>query len=60
MADRLAGDPAPKAVHGEHLVRVVVLQDVPDRPNRLLVLVQLAGGIDVVQALRVRWIPVAA
>ena len=48
MANRLAGEPAPKAVHGEHLVRVVVLQDVPDRPDRLLVLVQPAGAIDVV------------
>lgn len=60
VADRLAREPAPKAVHGEHLVRVVVLQDVPDGPNGLLVLVQPAGGIDEVQALWVRWVSVAA
>jgi len=48
VADRILTDSAAEAVDREHLVRVVVLQDMPDRPDGLLVLVQPAGGVDVV------------
>ena len=47
-------------INREHLVRVVVLKNVPNRPDSLLVLVQLSGLVDVVQALGVRGVPVAA
>lgn len=60
VADRILTDPTTEAVDREHLVRVVVLQDVPDRPDGLLVLVEPAGAVEVVQALRVRWVPVAS
>lgn len=59
VADGLAVNPASEPVYGKHLVRVIVLQDVPDRPDRLLVLVQPSGGVEVVQALRVRRAAVA-
>lgn len=60
VADRGGAQLAPEAVNREHLVRVVVLEDVSDRPDGLLVLVQASGLVDVVQALGVRGVPVAA
>lgn len=54
MAHWLDANPAAESVNREHLVVVVVLQDGSDGQDGLLVLVQCAVGLDVVEALRVR------